>query len=162
MRRSLVFGSVFLLMAVSCGGPTAVPSTAPVTVPTLSPDTSPRAPTTPRVTATVATGGGPSCEQVKNEYVEHSSPNDPPDLSAGRYGAVLNRGTYLAACNVPHTSSVTVCAAVIDGVATGVSVEVDPPDQTAAECVAEAIRAMAFPSHPKLDITTTRFKAADS
>ena len=99
---------------------------------------------------------------MRTEYVEHASPDDPPDLTAGRYGAVLNRGSYLAACSVPHTTSVQVCAAVINGAATGVSVTLDPPDETAAECVAEAVRGMSFPSHPKLDIATTVFKADDS
>src|SRR5262249_8361108 len=53
--------------------------------------------------------GGQSCEAAQAKYVEEykiNGGNGPPDLTAGAYGAVLNKGSYLNACGVPSTMSV--------------------------------------------------------
>ncbi len=108
--------------------------------------------------------GGLSCAGARSRYVEEynmgSGENKvPPDLSAGAYGAVLNRGSYLNSCGVPPTMSVSICAAVQNGRAVGVTVSTKPANGTVAGCVAGRIRSISFPSHPRLDITTTVFKA---
>ena len=72
---------------------------------------------------------------------------------------MLNRGTYLNACGVPDSMSVTVCAAVQNGRAVGVSVYTKPNNGRIRGCVASAVRGMTFPSHPRLDVTTTTFAA---
>jgi hypothetical protein len=102
-------------------------------------------------------GGGMSCEAARARYVEDYDKSGPPDLSAGAYGAVLNKGSYLNACNVPSSMGVTVCAAVQNGRAVGVTVTTQPPDPKIASCVAGAVRSLSFPSHPRLDVTTTTF-----
>ena len=105
--------------------------------------------------------GGMSCEAAQARYVEEykMGSNTPADLTAGAYGAVLNRGGYLNACGVPSNMSVNICAAVQNGRAVGVSVSTDPPNQGIASCVSGAVRSLPFPSHPRLDVTRTTFAA---
>src|SRR5690606_38022440 len=102
-------------------------------------------------------GGGMSCEGARAAYVENYDKSAPPDLSAGAYGAVLNRGTYLNSCGVPPSMSVSICAAVQNGRAVGV--RTDPPNGGISSCISGAVRGMGFPAHPRLDITTTHFAA---
>ena len=96
---------------------------------------------------------------ARDRYVESYEQDAPPDLSAGQYGAVLNRGTYLNACGVPGNMSVSICAAVQNGQAVGVTVTTKPKNGGIASCIAGQIRSMSFPAHPRLDITTTTFSA---
>ena len=105
--------------------------------------------------------GGGSCEAARNAYVlEYKNNNDtPPDLTAGAYGAVLNRGTYLNSCGVPPSMAVTICAAVQNGRAVGVTVRTKPANGGIAGCVRGAVFGMSFPAHPRLDVSTTVFKA---
>jgi hypothetical protein len=105
--------------------------------------------------------GGLSCEGARSRYVEEynmGGDGTPPDLSAGQFGAVLNSGTYLNSCGVPPSTAVSICAAVQNGHAVGVTVTVNPPNGSIAGCIAGQIRSMSFPSHPRLDVTTTVFK----
>jgi hypothetical protein len=105
--------------------------------------------------------GGMSCEAARASYIEQykmMGQDTPPDLSAGAYGAVLNRGSYLNACGVPPSMGVTICAAVQNGRAVGVTVRTDPPNGPIASCIAGQVRSMGFPAHPRLDVTTTVFQ----
>ncbi|MCA9622697.1 MAG: hypothetical protein KC731_26940 [Myxococcales bacterium] len=113
----------------------------------------------PNATRPVVAGGG-SCEAARARYVEdYNKLNDtPPDLTAGAYGAVLNRGTYLNSCGVPPSMGVTICAAVQNGAAVGVTVRTDPSSPGIASCIRSQIFGMGFPAHPRLDISTTVFK----
>jgi len=103
--------------------------------------------------------GGLSCAGARAQYVERYEEGTPPDLTAGSYGAVLNRGTYLNSCGVPPSMSVSICAAVQNGQAKGVTVQTNPANGGIAGCISGQIRSMSFPSHPRLDITTTVFKS---
>ncbi len=102
---------------------------------------------------------GMSCEAARAKYIEDYDKAAPPDLTAGAYGAVLNRGSYLNACGVPSNMSVNICAAVQNGHAVGVTVTTNPPNKGIASCIAGAVRGLAFPSHPRLDVTNTSFAA---
>lgn len=109
-------------------------------------------------------GGGMSCEAAQAKYVESydlgpDGRKIPADLTAGAYGAVLNRGSYLNACGVPSSMSVHICAAVQNGRAVGVTVTTKPSNPGIASCVAGRIRSITFPSHPRLDVTRTTFAA---
>ncbi|KYF99985.1 hypothetical protein BE20_57320 [Sorangium cellulosum] len=106
-------------------------------------------------------GGGMSCEAAQARYVEEYKlgNNGPADLTAGAYGNVLNRGTYLNACGVPSTMDVNVCAAVQNGRAVGVTVTTSPSNPGIASCIAGQIRGMSFPSHPRLDVARTTFSS---
>jgi hypothetical protein len=103
--------------------------------------------------------GGMSCEGARARYIEDYDKSAPPDLSAGAYGAVLNRGTYLNSCGVPSNMTVNICAAVQNGRAVGVTVTTSPSNGGISRCVAGAVRGLSFPSHPRLDITNTTFAA---
>jgi hypothetical protein len=105
-------------------------------------------------------GGGMSCEAAQSRYVEEykiGGSEVPPDLTAGAYGAVLNRGGYLNSCGVPSNMEVNICAAVQNGRAVGVSVSTNPSNPGIASCVAGQVRSLPFPSHPRLDVTRTTF-----
>ena len=107
-------------------------------------------------------GGGMSCEGAAARYNEEykmGGNNGPPDLTAGAYGAVLNKGSYLNSCGVPPSMAVNICAAVQNGRAVGVTVTTDPPSPGIASCVAGQVRSMGFPAHPRLDVTRTSFAA---
>jgi hypothetical protein len=103
--------------------------------------------------------GGLSCEGARARYVEDYDKSAPPDLSANAYGNVLNKGTYLNSCGVPSSMSVTICAAVQNGRAVGVTVTTNPANKGIASCISGAVRGLSFPSHPRLDVTTTTFAA---
>ncbi|MBW2527511.1 MAG: hypothetical protein JRI23_25240 [Deltaproteobacteria bacterium] len=106
--------------------------------------------------------GGMSCEAAQARYVEEykiGGGSGPPDLTAGHYAAVLNRGSYLNACGVPPSMAVSICAAVQNGRAVGVTVSTKPKNGGISSCVAGQIRSMSFPAHPRLDVARTHFKA---
>lgn len=103
--------------------------------------------------------GGMSCEGARSKYTEELKlDGKTPDISAGQYGSVLNKGTYLNSCNVPPSTKVNICAAVQNGRAVGVSVSMNPPNPGAASCVDGRVRGLSFPSSPSLDIVTTSFE----
>ena len=107
-------------------------------------------------------GGGMSCEGAQSRYVEEykiGGNNTPPDLTAGQYARVLNNGSYLNACSVPSNMEVSVCAAVQNGRAVGVTVSTNPSNPGIASCVAGQVRSMSFPAHPRLDVARTTFGA---
>ena len=103
--------------------------------------------------------GGQSCEAALDAYNEDKSMGDDgqADITAGQYGRVLNSGSYFSHCGVPFSMSVSICAAVQNGHAVGVTVTTQPNDPKKAACVANAVRGLSYPSHPKLDVTRTRF-----
>jgi hypothetical protein len=106
--------------------------------------------------------GGMSCEAARDRYVEEytiGGGKGQPDLTAGAYAAVLNRGSYMASCGVPSSMAVNICAAVQNGRAVGVTVRTTPPNAGIAGCVAGHVRGIAFPAHPRLDIAYTTFAA---
>jgi len=102
---------------------------------------------------------GLSCEGARAKYIEDYSKDAPPDLTAGAFGAVLNRGDYLNSCAVPPSMSVSICAAVQNGHAVGVTVSTSPPNGGIARCVSGQVRSLSFPAHPRLDVTNTTFAA---
>lgn len=103
--------------------------------------------------------GGGSCESARAKYVEdYSQQGVPPDLGAGSFSN-LNSGTYLNSCGVPSNMSVSICAAIQNGRAVGVTVNTKPANAGIAGCVRSAVMGMGFPAHPRMDITTTTFAA---
>ena len=105
-------------------------------------------------------GGGMSCEAARDAYTEEMSvggPRGQADITGGQYGAILNRGAYFGHCGVPDSMSLSICAAVQNGRAVGVTVVTNPRNPRVASCVAAGVRGLSFPSHPKLDVTRTNF-----
>jgi hypothetical protein len=70
---------------------------------------------------------------------------------------VLNNGSYLNPCDVPQTSKVRICAAVQNGHAVGVTVQLDPSSTEMEICVAGQVRQLSFPGHPKMDFVNVTF-----
>lgn len=102
-------------------------------------------------------GGGKSCEEALLAYHPTEKEEETRSPSAGKYGAVLNRGTYLAHCKVPSSTKLSICAAIQNGSAVGVTVETAPYQPELAECVAKSVLGLKFPSRPRLDVTRTTF-----
>lgn len=105
-------------------------------------------------------GGGQSCEAAQASYVEEMSvggPRGQADITGGQYSAILNRGSYFAHCGVSDSAKISICAAVQNGRAVGVSVVLSPRNRGAEGCIAAGVRGLSFPSNPKLDVTHTNF-----
>jgi hypothetical protein len=103
---------------------------------------------------------GQSCEGAMDAYNEEKvigAKGGQVDISAGQYGRVLNGGGYFSHCGVPNSMAVSICAAVQNGRAVGVTVSTQPNDPKKVACISSAVRSLNFPSHPKLDVTRTRF-----
>lgn len=103
------------------------------------------------------TGGGKSCDEALLDYEPTEKEAETKSPSAGQYGAVLNRSTYFSHCNVPTTTKLSICAAIQNGSAVGVTVETRPYQPELAECVAKSVLGLKFPSRPRLDVTKTTF-----
>lgn len=104
--------------------------------------------------------GGMSCEAAQAAYVEEIKIGGgavAADITGAQYGAVLNSGAYLNGCGLPASTGVDVCVAVQNGRAVGVTVRTQPSNPGVASCISGHLRAMSFPSHPKLDVTRTHF-----
>lgn len=150
----LVILSIVALCSACGGAPPTPPSRAPSTVPPPRPVSAP---------ASSAVQGGSSdgttCEDARDQNVEEVTigASSTPDLSAKDLGAVLNGGQYLETCQIPHDSKVSVCVAVRNGAAMGVTIALDPPDPDLEKCVAAEVRKLSFPSHPRMDVVRTQF-----
>lgn len=107
----------------------------------------------------IAPGG--TCESAASSYVEEydlkKKGAPPPDLTANDFGAILNEGTYLSPCDVPPQMALDLCVAVQGGRAVGVTVKTTPADETIEACVATQLRALEFPSAPRMDVAKTHF-----
>lgn len=104
--------------------------------------------------------GGGSCEAAISKYVEdYSKQGVPPDLGAGAYANVLNKGSYLNSCGVPGNMSVSICAAVQNGRAVGVTVVTNPANPGISGCIRGQVAGLGFPAHPRMDVVRTSFAA---
>jgi hypothetical protein len=105
-----------------------------------------------------------SCESAlasANEEMDFTKKQSTaPDVTAGAYAAILQRGGYLVPCGVPAGMSLDVCAAVRDGHAVGITVVTRPADARVRGCVRNAVAGLAFPRSPRLDVTRTRFDSS--
>jgi len=118
--------------------------------------------TTPGGGSYPVVAGGKSCESAISSYNEEykiGGGTGAPDLTAGAYGAVLNKGSYLNSCGVPAHMAVSVCAAVQNGRAVGVSVSTKPSNPGISRCISSQVRGMGFPAHPRMDVARTSFAA---
>lgn len=132
------------------------PRGAPAPDPTAAPPAPPVEPS-----SGAGASDGLSCEAAAaaaNDELRIGGPRGPADLGADDYAKVLNGGGYLAGCGVPDSARVDVCAAVQNGRALGVTVRLTPRSPSAERCVARAVRRLAFPAHPRLDVARTRFE----
>src|SRR5450432_424956 len=105
-------------------------------------------------------GGGQSCEAAQASYVEEMNvggPRGQADITGGQYSAILNRGSYFAHCGVPDSAKISICAAVQNGRAVGVTVVLNPRNRGVEGCIAAGVRGLSFPGNPKLDVTHTNF-----
>jgi hypothetical protein len=155
--------SALVLLALALAGCSADPP-PPAHHPEKKPrvhrehDDEPRGPSGPRPSG--GSSDGVSCDEARDANVDEvaiGKKGGGKDLSARDLGAVLNDGAYLGECDVPQSVKVSVCAAVKNGAALGVTVAMSPHDEALEKCVSAKIRALAFPSSPKLDVVKTEF-----
>lgn len=114
---------------------------------------------TPALSAKGGSSDGVSCEDAQAQNIEEidMQGGGQADLTAKDFAAVLNNGTYLSPCEVPESSKIQICVAVRGGAAVGVTVTLDPSNPDLEVCVAKQVRALAFASHPKMDIVRVHF-----
>jgi hypothetical protein len=103
--------------------------------------------------------GGMSCEAAQASYSEEYKigATGQPDLSAGAYGAVLNKGSYLNACGVPPSTSRERVRRRAERPRRRRDRATRPRQPRVAGCVASKSRGLPFPAHPRLDVTHTTF-----
>jgi hypothetical protein len=103
-----------------------------------------------------------SCSEARAAYVESwklAGAAVRPDLTEGQYGSVLSRGHYLDGCRVPERYGVSICAAVQHGHVVGTTVATQPRAPRLERCIADNVRSLSFPVHPRMDVTRTSFAA---
>ena len=161
MRLAWIFGFLVTNACVACGSnpksEAEEPEISPTTVPSLD-----LLGSVERGDAE-GSGDGPSCRDVINEERRRAERGEiggeePPPENSDEIKELLNSGKFIGACNVPETARVEICAAIIDGAAKGVTVKIDPGSQDQASCVADAIRRIAFPSHPLVEVARSAFE----
>lgn len=146
------------LLGPGCGSAssTAPASTEPTShVVARHPDTE----TAPTAAPKGGSSDGITCEDAQAQNVEEIDMRGggQADLTVKDFAAVLNHGAYLAPCEVPESSKIQICAAIRSGAAAGVTVALDPSNPELEVCVARQVRALAFATHPKMDIVRVRF-----
>jgi hypothetical protein len=114
-------------------------------------------------TSVSGSGGGRTCEAVRDEEAEKARTRgvdleEPPDDHTEQIRAVLDAGDYLNGCDVPEAAGIELCAAILDGEARGVTVTMHPGTRADADCVADAVRRLEFPSHELVFIARTAFE----
>ncbi len=104
--------------------------------------------------------GGQSCESAQAAYVEEMkmTGGGQADITRGQYASIMNSGSYFSHCGVPSSVAVSICVAVQNGRAVGVTVRTTP-NHGSKSCISSAVRRMSFPSHPKLDVVRVNFAA---
>ncbi len=104
--------------------------------------------------------GGMSCAAAQAAYVEEikMTGSGQADITRGQYAGIMNNGSYFAHCGVPSNVAVSICAAVQNGRAVGVTVTTSPKHPSAS-CISAAVRRKKFPAHPKLDVVRVSFAA---
>jgi hypothetical protein len=104
--------------------------------------------------------GGQSCEAAQAAYVEElkMTGGGQADITRGQYSSIMNSGSYFSHCGVPFSVAVSICVAVQNGRAVGVTVRTTP-NHGSSKCIASAVRRLSFPSHPKLDVVRASFSA---
>lgn len=104
---------------------------------------------------------GVTCEEARDAHPDEvgigAKSSDGPEPPDSQFSEPLAKGTYLDECGVAEQTKVSVCAAVMDGKAVGVTVATSPSDAEKERCVAARIRGIAFPGHPRLRVVRTSF-----
>lgn len=159
MRRVLVLS--FLVLAACGGAEDKEPET-----PRISADTVPSLALLgrgrgDRVGQVSAYGSGSSCREavdVSRRAAEAGDiPEEPPPEHDDEVKEILNNGTYLNSCEVAEDSAIDICAVVKDGGVTGVTVELSAGTEKQANCIADAVRRLAFPEHEAASVPRTHF-----
>jgi hypothetical protein len=147
------------LNPLGCGSaPTATPAAAEPEAPRASRGA-------PATDAPTPLGGGSSdgttCEEARDSHPDEvgigARQQDGPEPSDAQFSGPLSHGTYLDDCEVTSDTRVSVCAAITQGKAVGVTVATSPSDPDKEKCVAARVRDIAFPSHPRLRVVRTSF-----
>lgn len=103
------------------------------------------------------TAAAPSCEQAVLDYARRTTVVLAEGVNAGPFGHILNRGSYFEHCAIPHSTGIDICVAVLEGRAVGVTVQTNPLSSADAECVAQSILHLTFPSSPRMDVAFTKY-----
>ena len=100
-----------------------------------------------------------NCEQARASYLEEPNTHrSESDITTNRFSSILRDSLTSGKFGICVGQSVmhfTVCAAIQNGRAVGVTVTTDSLKRN-EDCIASAIRRIGFPSNPKLDVSTAR------
>jgi hypothetical protein len=157
LRNLELIGAFALLAGCGPAGPARSPQEAPSPEAPAPPEPAPA----PRVSHPVeSNGSGSGCTAAVDAWIAESGgeSQNPSKEYDEELQKALNRGTYLNQCSVPASTDVQICAAVLDGTVRGVTISLDPAEQSQADCVAAAVERMEFTSQHIMSLTRTRFE----
>lgn len=100
---------------------------------------------------------GMSYEDALSEPEDVMALKSERQLGNDELTAQMKNPTFLTACSVPDSMSLTLKIAVRDGKTLGVSVITRPDDQTVAECIDKAVRDLSWPVSKHRDSFITNF-----
>ncbi|MEM9696099.1 MAG: hypothetical protein AAGA56_26380 [Myxococcota bacterium] len=153
MTRSPVFLGVFFtfsLASLGCGSSGNKPPAADPEAET------PPAPPAPRDAK--SDGGLIGCDEAIDQNLEKMKGNPASDADKKAVKTALNAGRYLNSCEVEASAFVEICATITDGAVIGLGVEINPGLPAQAECVADAVKKLEFPTSTAVIRASTQFE----
>lgn len=142
-----------LLFLVACGGGPSAAATTDAVDPAA-----PEVAASPQSTSATSHGDGVSCDEAMDQNEDRMGQAQASAEAEAEVKKLLNAGAYLNRCQVASSSSVEICAAIMDGEVLGVTVELDPGTSSQADCVAGEVRMMKVPQSPALIRASTQFE----
>jgi hypothetical protein len=95
------------------------------------------------------------CEQAHATYQETldmAAAPAAPDVSRQAFAERLEDFDAYARCDLDQPRDISICVAVQDGKAKGITVKTQPRDARLAACIVEAVGRMRFASSPRMDL----------
>lgn len=155
MKRGLAL-LLFAWAAAACGD--KPPATSADALDAHGAGDAPGETTPPGPRSAISHGDGVSCDEAMAQNEARMGQVEASPETEAAVKKLLNDGAYLNRCNVPSSSFVEICAAILDGEVLGVTVELDPGAQAQADCVAGEIRMMEVPESAALIRASTQFE----
>jgi hypothetical protein len=103
--------------------------------------------------------GGQGCQAAYDAHGQHvdvaAKATTAPDIPQSAYASVLEDFSNYGRCQLDYEMDVSICVAVLDGKARGVTVKTQPANARLASCVATAVERLRYPKSPRIDLVRT-------
>ncbi len=119
------------------------------------PAAAPKTPAKQRIWTSTA---GMGCQRAYDEFeqtIDVSAKSSAADVQPGAYAALLEDFDRYRGCDLDHEMDVSICVAVVNGRAKGVTVKTQPANARLAACISSAVQRTRFPKSPRMDLVRT-------